>query len=153
MTATSPGNTVRAFIARLNDKDLDGAQALLSDDFVWENIGMEPPANRVQGGAGMAHRLRAVFDVCVKIDWIILEQLEAGDTVMNERRDDHYFQPDLFPKSNYLAAPVCGVWKVREGKITLWRDYSDLGDFERQLGMSVKEFGAIIGRNYGQQKG
>lgn len=146
----TPGALVRSFLARINDLDLEGAQRLLSDDFIWENMPMDPPANRIHGGAAMAHRLDAVFSVCDRVEWEILEQAEDGETVLNERLDKHWFKAGLFPKSNYLAAPVMGVWKVREGRITLWRDYSDLSDFEKQLGMSIPDFGRVIGRNYGQ---
>ena len=29
----------------------------------------------------------------------------------------------------WLELPVCGVFEVRDGRITLWRDYFDLATF------------------------
>jgi limonene-1,2-epoxide hydrolase len=148
--APNPGELIRRFIDRLNAFDLEGAQRLVTGGFVWENVSMDPPADRLEGGAAMAHRLGAVFDRCDRIDWRILEQAENGDTVLNERIDHHWFDRALFPERNHLAARVAGVWKVRDGRIALWRDYSNLDEFEQQLGMTVADFGRIIGRDYGQ---
>lgn len=147
----SPGAIVHRFIACLNAFDLAGAQALTAGDFVWENMPMHPPANRVHGGAAMVRRLGAVFHVCDRIDWRILEQAEDGGTVLNERLDQHWFRPGIFPRSDYLGAPVMGVWKIRDGRIALWRDYSNPDDFENQLGMSIPDFGRYVGNNYGQE--
>jgi limonene-1,2-epoxide hydrolase len=148
--APTPGEVVRRFIGCLNTFDLEGAQHLVAGDFVWENVSMDPPADRLEGGAAMAHRLGAVFERCDRIDWQILEQAEAGDTVLNERVDHHWFDRALFPVQNHLAAKVAGIWKVRDGRIALWRDYNNLGEFEQQLGMTVADFGRIIGRDYGR---
>jgi limonene-1,2-epoxide hydrolase len=145
-----PGDVVRAFLDCINALDLDGAAALCAPDFVWENMPMDPPANRIEGAGGMVHRLRAVLDHCERVEWSILEQAVDGDTVLNERMDAHWFKPGIFPRSSYLGAPVMGVWKVRDGLITLWRDYTELAEFEKQLGMSIPDFGRLIGRNYGQ---
>ena len=143
------GEIVRSFMERISAMDLGGATALLASGFVWENVPMHPPANRLLGGDAMAHRLTAVFRLCDRIAWRIIEQAEDGGTVLHERLDEHWFIPGTFPKSDYLAAPVASVWKVADGRIALWRDYFDLGLFENQTGMSLADFGRLVGRNYG----
>jgi len=34
---------------------------------------------------------------------------------------------------SWIEIPVCGVWEVIDGKITLWRDYFDLATYRDQL--------------------
>ncbi|MFP5469010.1 MAG: limonene-1,2-epoxide hydrolase family protein [Alphaproteobacteria bacterium] len=33
----------------------------------------------------------------------------------------------------WLELPVMGVFEIKDGKITKWRDYFDLGQFQSQL--------------------
>jgi len=33
-----------------------------------------------------------------------------------------------------VALPVAGVFEVRDGKIASWRDYFDMGSYQRQVG-------------------
>jgi ketosteroid isomerase-like protein len=37
--------TVTLFLAKMGDRDLDGALALCAEDIVFENPAMDPPAN------------------------------------------------------------------------------------------------------------
>ena len=52
----------------------------------------------------------------------------SGNVVLNERID-------IFTHENggQITLPVMGTLTVENGKITVWRDYFDLGSFERQL--------------------
>jgi limonene-1,2-epoxide hydrolase len=61
--------------------------------------------------------------MCTGIDWEILHQTSSGTLesgiVLNERNDR------IEIHGRWTALPVAGVFKIRDGKISLWRDYFD----------------------------
>ncbi len=59
----------------------------------------------------------------------MLRQIEDGPTVMNERVDRFWL-----PGGKKIELRVAGVFEVRDGKASLWRDYFDVADFNRQMG-------------------
>ena len=56
----------------------------------------------------------------------------VGDTVMNERIDT--FTP---PGKARYGLPVAGVFVVKNGKITAWRDYFDVRQFTKGTGIEL----------------
>ena len=67
--------------------------------------------------------LTGFFAMCSDVDWEIVRQVSSGDlaegTVLNERDD----RVEIHGRRTTL--PVAGVFEVRDGRITLWRDYFD----------------------------
>jgi limonene-1,2-epoxide hydrolase len=59
-----------------------------------------------------------------------------GSTVLTERTDALVFGPVR------LQFWVCGVFEVRDGRITLWRDYFDMFDFTKSIARGL--VGAVI---------
>jgi limonene-1,2-epoxide hydrolase len=57
----------------------------------------------------------------------ILRQAATGNIVMNERIDR------LQMNGKAIEVQVAGVWQVDGDKITLWRDYFDMGQVTSQL--------------------
>jgi limonene-1,2-epoxide hydrolase len=61
--------------------------------------------------------------MCTGIDWEILHQTSSGTIndgiVMNERDDRVEIH------GRWATLPVAGIFVIREGKISLWRDYFD----------------------------
>jgi limonene-1,2-epoxide hydrolase len=115
--------TVEKFLYALRDKDLDTADELLDDELIYQNVGFPT----IRGGrramklfAGM-QRPSLGFDV--KFHRVVAE----GDTVLTERTDALIFGP---LRLNFW---VCGVFEVRGGRITLWRDYFDMFDFTKAI--------------------
>ncbi len=49
-----------------------------------------------------------------------------GTTVFVERLDRHHID------TGWVELPVVGVFEVREGKISVWNDYFDLGMLVKQ---------------------
>jgi limonene-1,2-epoxide hydrolase len=146
--ATS-GEIVRSYVRAIGTKDMKNAIPYLWDDAVFDNVPMDPPAKLTVGPAAIQLRLQMLLDACVKVEWEIVRQIEQGDTVFNERVDRFWFKPGLFPKGDLLEWPACTRWELEAGKIKLWRDYYELHLTEAQLGVSLEQFGTIIGNNYG----
>jgi limonene-1,2-epoxide hydrolase len=114
----SAESVVNDFITRITALDFDGAFELVAPDVVYDNV----PIGKVEGPEG----IRGVFAQldAMGIDgmeWIVHRQIAHATVVMNERTDR------FSTKGKWAQLPVAGVFEVRDGKITLWRDYFDMG--------------------------
>ncbi len=120
----TPSEIVIAFIEAIERKDMDAVLALAADDISYENMPLEP----VVGHDGLAATLEAFLGSASEVDWQILSQHEIGSTVVNERLD-RFRMGD-----GWLELPVAGVFHIdSDDKISLWRDYFDMGTYERQF--------------------
>ena len=119
----TPAETVTAFIEAIERKDIDAAVALAAPDISYENM----PTDPVVGHEGLSSTLQAFLAPAGEVDWQILSQFEIGTTVVNERLDR--FQIG----DGWLELPIAGVFQIDDdGKIALWRDYFDMGSYQRQ---------------------
>lgn len=116
---------VRAFCAEWDAPALDGERiaSYFTEDAFYHNIPMEP----ITGRDAIAAALSGMAGVATSKGWDILNLVAGGDVVMTERIDRFDAQ------GNAVALPVMGVFELRDGKIASWRDYFDLGTFEKQM--------------------
>lgn len=116
---STPDSLVRSFIAALSGRDIDTAAAMVSEGFEYDNV----PIGKAHGADGLRSTLTGFFAMLEEIDWEILRQTSSGDlsrgTVLNERDDR------VKIAGEWRTLPVCGVFEIENGKITLWRDYFD----------------------------
>lgn len=115
--STTNAQIVETFLFALRDQNFDTVDALLADDLVYQNVGFPT----LRGGRRVVKLFRAMegrmgFDVAVH------RNVGDGTTVINERSDAIVLGPLR------LQFWVCGVFEVRDGRITLWRDYFDTFD-------------------------
>src|SRR5688572_3759934 len=93
--------TVTLFLAKMGDRDLDGALALCAEDIVFENPAMDPPANVAIGRDIIRERHTRLFERVVAVSWPIRHIVSQGNLVMTERIDKFWFAPGTFPGGNY----------------------------------------------------
>ena len=117
------GEIVTAFIHALERKDFDLACAMLTDDCEYDNV----PMSKVFGPAGLRAVLEPFFAPCTAIEWVVHRQAETGDSVMNERTDRFEMG------GRWIELQLMGLFVLRDGKIALWRDYFDLGMFNKAV--------------------
>lgn len=117
-------DAVRAFIAAIERQDLDAAAALLAEDVRYENVPVDP----IVGRDATIQMVGAFLAPTTAVEWVVTRELETGSTVVNERIDRFGFP------TGWLDLPVCGVWEVVDGRITLWRDYFDMSTYVTRLG-------------------
>ena len=120
----SNSDIVSDFIAAWNEKDIDRVMSFFTPDAVYHNIPVAP----VQGTDG----IRAVIDgytaAATKIDWLVTQIAEtANGVVLTERLDGFMFG------SKRVELPVMGAFELQGGKISAWRDYFDMAQFQRQM--------------------
>ena len=115
----TPDDTVRQFISLLVSRDIATAASMVSNDFEYDNV----PMGKAFGPQGLHDTLSGFFGMCSAIDWDIIRQTASGDmaygTVLNERNDKFEIH------GRWVTLPVAGVFEIRGGLITLWRDYFD----------------------------
>ena len=118
-TSHTPDSLIREFISLLVSRDLESAAAMVTNDFEYDNV----PMGKTFGPQGLRDTLNGFFSMCTGIDWKILHQTSSGTLdsgiVLNERDDRVEIH------GRWTTLPVAGVFEIRGGKISLWRDYFD----------------------------
>jgi len=120
---SSPLAVVNAMISAIEAKDINTAVAFMSEDISYENMPMKP----MTGRSVVAKVLQGFLAPAEEVDWQIVSEIEREDTVFNERLDRFKIN------GQWLELPIAGVFKVRGGKIVLWRDYFDMATYSDQL--------------------
>ena len=124
-------HTVEVFLAALQNQDTDGAGAVLDENLVYENVGF--PTIR---GRARAMKLFGSMDGRAGFEVKIHRIAVNGSSVLTERTDVLVIGPVR------LQFWVCGVFEVRDGRITLWRDYFDMWDVTKALVRGI--IGAVV---------
>ncbi len=119
----SPARVVDLFLERIEACDVTGAVALMAPDCEYDNV----PMGKIIGPEAIAAALRPMLESCSEIDWPVSRQVTDETTVFNERLDRFHLP------HGWVEMPVTGVWEVRDGLITLWRDYFDEATYRNQL--------------------
>jgi limonene-1,2-epoxide hydrolase len=119
----TPQQIVEAFIDAWNRQDIDGAVALMAEDIVWHNIPMEPAL----GIAGF-RAMMAQFPPSDGIEFVTHHIAANGNVVLTERTDKFLIG------GKWRAIRVMGTFELNAaGKIAHWRDYFDMGEFQREF--------------------
>ena len=114
---------VEDFFDAFHAADLDRALALMSDEIVYQNVPF--PADR--GKAAVARTLKG-FSRFVPSFAVRMKNIAARNGVVLTERVDILSGPLV-----HLEIWVCGTFEVKDGRITLWRDYFDLASATTQL--------------------
>lgn len=120
----SAGVAVTALIKANEARDIDAILATLTEDCVYENV----PMSVLNGHDEVRAMLTPFAEGTTKIEWEVLQQVEQGNIVMNERID-RFWMAD----GKEIALRVAGLFEVRDGLVAVWRDYFDLGQFSSQM--------------------
>jgi limonene-1,2-epoxide hydrolase len=119
----TPDETVSEFIRRIEARDVDAALELCADDLEYDNVPM-PTANGKEETRAFLGPFVAAAD---EVEFVVHHQASAGSIVLNERTDR------FRTGDRWIEIAVAGVFEVRDGRIVLWRDYFDLGQFQAQM--------------------
>ena len=117
---------VSAFCGAWASRDVAHIISFLAPDVQWENV----PIGIIHGRAAAAERIGAAFVHAASITWSILDiGLSKDGRVLTERIDVLSFRRGV------VNLRIMGIFEVGDTGITLWRDYFDLADYERQLSL------------------
>ena len=107
--------------SRMNPEEI---LSYLTDDCFYHNIPMEPCV----GKGAIRKFVEPFLKEAQSAVFEIKHTTSAGNVVMNERVDRFVMGPKK------VELPVAGVFEIRGGKISAWRDYFDLTSFTKQMG-------------------
>jgi limonene-1,2-epoxide hydrolase len=117
--ADTPDQVVQSFISLLVARDIESAATMVSADFEYDNV----PMGKAFGPQGLRDTLVGFFGMCTGIDWEIIRQTSTGSaqhgTVLYDLEDRFEIH------GRWVTLPVAGIFEIRDGLITLWRDYFD----------------------------
>jgi limonene-1,2-epoxide hydrolase len=117
-------SVVNEFFAAVERISIDDAVAYLADDVSYENMPVQP----VRGKDEVRNLMKGFLAASTEVEWRVLRQHCVDNVVFNERLDRFKMN------GGWLELPVAGVFEVNEsGKISLWRDYFDMGTYMDQL--------------------
>jgi limonene-1,2-epoxide hydrolase len=122
--AQTPGELVTALIKANEARDIDALLAVLTDDARYENV----PMSVLTGHDEIRSMLEGFLASAKEVAWEVLHQVEQGNVVMNERVDRF-----VMADGKNVALRVAGVFEIRDGKVSVWRDYFDLNEFTSQM--------------------
>lgn len=111
------GTLVSEFCQAWSKRDLDLITGFFTDDAIYHNMPMQP----LEGRDAIRAFLGGLLGGIESVEFQVLNQVASGDIVMNER-------VDVFKTTDGRegAFAVMGVFEVRDGKISAWRDYFDM---------------------------
>jgi len=109
---------LRQLFVDLERLDFAAVAAHCSDDCVYEDVPYE--AATVTGPGAIRAKLEMGLGMLERLPTTIHELLEGDDTIMIERTEVWHH-----PTGERATLRVAAVFKFRDGKITLWRDYWD----------------------------
>jgi limonene-1,2-epoxide hydrolase len=121
--ATDAEKIVNDFCQAFERRNLEEIMTYFADDAVYHNMPMEP----AKGKDAIRKTINTFLPMATSIEFKILRSVAAGNVVCNER-------VDMFNLGGKrVELPVAGVFEVRNGKISLWRDYFDLQSWTKQV--------------------
>jgi limonene-1,2-epoxide hydrolase len=114
---------VRQFIQAWSRLDPAELANYFTEDGCYFNIPTQP----IRGRAHIEKFIAGFIASWTHTEWDICTLLCSGDTVMVERLDRTQTQ------RGSVDLPCVGVFQMRNGKIKEWRDYFDLGTYQKAM--------------------
>ncbi len=124
----SNAQSVTAMLASWQKRDVEVILPYFTPDAIYTNVPIDPPNC---GQREIREFLTWFFGAVSELEFIILRQVEGDDgVVMNERLDRLNFG------GQWVELPIMGIFELRDGKISAWRDYFDMAQLNA-LGTAV----------------
>ena len=120
----SNSDIVRDFVEAFNSNDLDRIVSFFSSDAVYHNIPVDP----VQGSDAIRAVIQGYTAAASKMDWVIHQIAETPEGVVLTERTDNFQFGD-----RRVSLRVMGAFEIADGKISAWRDYFDMAQFQSQM--------------------
>jgi limonene-1,2-epoxide hydrolase len=118
---------VRRFCDEFDGSNVEGLRRYFTDDVVYHNIPLDPAV----GIDATIAFIEGFFGMCDSMTIETVNLAVRGDVVLTERID-------TFTVGEVVAPlPVMGTFELRDGKISAWRDYFDLGQITTLLSGAV----------------
>jgi limonene-1,2-epoxide hydrolase len=127
MTSDSSADLVTSFISAIEARDLERALGFLTEDVEYDNV----PMAKLHGVGAVREMLAPFIERFEEVAWPVSHLVSSGtadDGVVFTERVDRFRAGE-----QWVEVPVAGMFLLSGGKISLWRDYFDLGGFTSQV--------------------
>ncbi len=121
---SNASKAVLSLIDAFNANDLDRVIDHFARDAVYHNMPVEP----VNGLSAIREVLQGFMSMASEVDWQLRTIAETADGAVLTERVDRFLI-----NGKWVALPVMGTFEVVDGKISAWRDYFDMNQFQSQL--------------------
>jgi limonene-1,2-epoxide hydrolase len=118
---------VRDFCAAFEKHDAEALRSFFTDDVVYHNMPMDPAVGIDAAVAFIA----GFFGMCESMVIETVNLAVRDNVVLTERIDTFTIGGVVAP------LPVMGTFEVRDGKISVWRDYFDMAQITKMLSGSA----------------
>ncbi len=108
---------VRTFCDAFDGRNAEALRPFFTDDVVYHNIPVEPAV----GVDATIAFIEGFFGMCESMTIETVHLAVRGNVVLTERIDTFTIGGVVAP------LPVMGTFEVRDGRISAWRDYFDMG--------------------------
>jgi limonene-1,2-epoxide hydrolase len=109
---------IRQLFVDIDHLDFAAVASHCADDCVYEDVPLEMAT--AVGPEAIRAKLEMGLSSLARLPTTVHELLEAGDTIMVERTEVWHHKT-----GERATLHVAAVFKFRDGKITIWRDYWD----------------------------
>jgi len=113
---------VEQFCAAFARRDSTELLEFFADGAVYHNMPMAP----VTGKDAIKGVLDMFLAPAQSVEFVMLQIADSGDVVLTERLDKFVLG------GKTVELPVAGVFELKDGKITAWRDYFDIATWTKQ---------------------
>jgi ketosteroid isomerase-like protein len=121
-----------AFVAAINEKNLEHLASLLADEHVF----VDALDNRFEGKDSMIQAWRAYFEMIPDYEIKIEKLLEReGEVALFGRAAGTYSREQILDPSNRWEIPAAWLAEIRGEKISVWRVFADNFPVRRLMGM------------------
>ena len=120
MSEAENKRVVAAMWECLYRKDWDGVAARIAPDGHYEDVPTPDPG--ATGPDNIVKRLKIGLEPVVRFEHDIHRTVAEGDSVLIEHTETWHFETGEKVANHFVT-----VHEVKDGRITLWRDYWDLG--------------------------
>lgn len=114
---------IRDFIEAWSRLDPAELAAYFTEDGIYHNM----PAGPISGRENVENFIRGFSASWTETTWDLLNIASTGNVVIAERLD----RTQAGDKS--VDLPCVGVFELEAGKIRVWRDYFDIGTYQKGL--------------------
>ena len=122
-SAEDAERVVRELAAAFEKHDAESLRPFFTDDVVYHNIPMDPAV----GIDATIDFISGFFGMFESVTFDTLHLAVRDDVVLTERVDT------LRLGSKTASLPVMGIFEIRDGKISAWRDYFDMAQITNML--------------------